>query len=103
MHLVSIDLKKEYGIFPSEILWKTLGKKGVKIYYIRAFQDMHEGGIELYEDIGWRDKRFCHNNRISPRFNLKPLLYHFRFECAYITLPRGITEMYTFYILYFSI
>jgi len=27
---------------PREILWKAMGKKGVRIAYIRAIQDMYE-------------------------------------------------------------
>ena len=42
LHLVFIDLEMAYDRVPREILWKAPEKKGVRIAYIRAIQDMHE-------------------------------------------------------------
>ena len=41
--LVFIDLEKTCDRMPREMLWKALEKKGVRIAYTRAIEDMYEG------------------------------------------------------------
>jgi len=43
MHIVFIDLEKEYDKFPCEVLWECLEKKEVLMAYIRTIKDMYEG------------------------------------------------------------
>lgn len=41
LQLIIIDFDKAYGRVPRQILWKALEKKGIRIAYIRAINDMY--------------------------------------------------------------
>ena len=45
LHMVFVDLEKAYDRVTRDVLWKTLEKKGVRMTYIWAIQDMYEGVI----------------------------------------------------------
>ena len=44
LHMVFIDLEKEYDRVPREVLWSCLEKKWVSSMYIRVIKDMYEEG-----------------------------------------------------------
>jgi len=54
------------------IEWKDLEKKGVRISYNRDIKDMYEGISTRVRTQDGDNDIFSHNNRIAPKFNIKP-------------------------------
>ncbi|KAH1193991.1 Retrovirus-related Pol polyprotein from type-2 retrotransposable element R2DM [Glycine max] len=75
LHLIFIDLEKTYDRVPREILWKALEKKGVRVAYIRAIQDMYDRVLTSVRTQGGESDDFPITIGLHQGSTLSPYLF----------------------------
>jgi len=52
LHMVFIDLKKEYNKILCDVLWRCLEEKGMSLEYIQVIKDKNKGGRMRVSALG---------------------------------------------------